>query len=64
MFSIPDPSVAAAFLLVILTTLGSAVYGILNWNKGEASEEELQIEKKWMKEEIELEEAVDGGSAL
>ncbi len=61
MFGIPDPSVAMAFLLLILSTLMSAIYGIVNWNKGEATEEELETEKQWMKEEIELEEEVDGG---
>ena len=61
MFGIPDPSVAMAFLLLILSTLISAVYGIVNWNKGEATEAELETEKQWMKEEIELEEEVDGG---
>ncbi len=61
MFGIPDASVAIAYLLVILTTLASTIYGIINWNKGEATEEELETEKQWMREEIELEETVDGG---
>ena len=61
MFGIPDASVALAYLLLILTTLISVIYGIINWNKGEATEEEIETEKQWMKEEIELEESVDGG---
>jgi len=61
MFGIPDFSVAAAFLLIILTTVISTVYGIIMWNRGDASDEEIQTERKWMKEEIELEETVDGG---
>ena len=61
MFGIPDVSVALAYFLVILLTLVSVVYGILNWNRGEASEEGLETEARWMKEEIELEETLDGG---
>ncbi|OQY31427.1 MAG: hypothetical protein B6241_14120 [Spirochaetaceae bacterium 4572_59] len=61
MFAIPDFSVALAFLLLIITTLVSCIYGVLNWNKGAATEEEIETEKQWMKEEIELDESVDGG---
>ncbi|MCK5201143.1 MAG: hypothetical protein KAR21_22470 [Spirochaetales bacterium] len=59
---IPDFSVGLAYLLMILLTLVSAVYGFVNWNKGgDLTDEELETERKWMKEEIALEEEVDGG---
>lgn len=59
---IPDPSVAAAYILLILTVLLCTVYGIVNWNKeGEISEKELLDEKKWSQEEIEIEQDIAGG---
>ncbi|MBN1499622.1 MAG: hypothetical protein JW982_05685 [Spirochaetes bacterium] len=57
-------SVFLAYLLLLLTTAFGIVYGIMYWNKdGEISESELQAEKDWMKEEIEIDEELIGGDA-
>lgn len=62
MFGIPDLSVSLAYLLILLLTLFGALYGYFNWNKGgTVTDEELETEQKWMKEELDLEEEVDGG---
>ncbi len=59
---IPDPIVSSAYIALILSTVLCVVYGIRNWNReGEISEEELNAEKEWMKEEIEIEEEISGG---
>jgi len=59
---IPDPSVAAAYIMLILAVLLCTVYGIVKWNsEGEISEKELLDEKKWSQEEIELEQDISGG---
>jgi len=59
---IPDPIVSSAFILLIVSTLICVIYGAVNWNKeGEISDEELNAEKEWMKEEIEIEEEISGG---
>ena len=63
LIGIPDPSVAAAYILLILAVLLCTVYGIVNWNReGEISEKELLDEKKWSQEEIEIEQDLAGGS--
>ncbi len=59
---IPDASVALAYLLMVLVTAAAVVYGIVMWNKGDNKDPDEEIEKKkWAKEEIALEEKVDGG---
>ncbi len=59
---IPDVSVWVAFLLMFLVTGAAVVYGIVMWNKGDNRDpEEEQEKKKWVEEEIALEEKVDGG---
>ena len=49
------------FLLMILATVAAVVYGLVNWNKGGITRDEEEAEKRWMEEELELEEKVDGG---
>lgn len=61
MFGFEDLNVSLAFLSLIVSTLAAAIYGIVNWNKGDEGDETLEDKKAWMKEEIALEEAVDGG---
>ena len=59
---IQDPSVWIAFVLMFLVTAAAAVYGIVMWNKGDNIDpEEEEEKKKWIKDEISLEEEVDGG---
>ncbi len=62
LLGIADPVVSCAYIALILSVLICVVYGILNWNKGgDITEEELNAEIEWMKEEIEIEEEISGG---
>lgn len=58
---IPDVSVWLGYILMILVTVVSIVYGIIMWNKGDTDQLEESEKKKWAEEEIALEEQVDGG---
>ncbi len=59
---IPDVWVLLGFLLMIFTTIGAVVYGIIMWNRGgETDEDEEEEKRRWMEEELALEEKVDGG---
>ena len=60
-----DFSVFLAYSLVFLSAAGCIAYGIVNWNKeGDISEEENAEEKKWLKEEIEIDEELSGGGSV
>lgn len=54
MFGIQSFPVALAYLLCIASALLCVVYGILNWNKGEAQVEPDDV--KWAAEEKKVEE--------
>ncbi len=57
MLGFSDFSVFLAYILIFLLALTCIIYGVVNWNKeGEISEEEIQEEKAWLKEELEIEE--------
>jgi len=56
MLGLGDFSVTLCFYLVILSTLLCIVYGALNWNKGEDKVALSEAEKKWEKEEHDIEE--------
>ena len=57
-----DFTIFLAYFLNIALVVLCLVYGIMNWNKGgDPSEEELEKEKAWMKEESELDEEVSEG---
>ncbi len=63
MLGLGDISVFLAYLLSILVTIFCIIYGAVNWNKGgELSGKEIEAEKKWIKEEIEMEEDLTGGN--
>ena len=54
MLGIEDKWVALAYLLCILSTILCAVYGIINWNKGD---EDIKSEDiKWVSEEKKVED--------
>ncbi len=59
-----DLAIFLAYFLNIALVVLCLVYGIRNWNKGgDLTEEELEKEKAWTKEEIELDEEIsDGGT--
>lgn len=51
-----------AYVLLFASTIGCIVYGIINWNNGgEISVEEVEQEKKWLAEELEIDEEVSCG---
>lgn len=59
MFGLGDFWVSLIFILVVLSAALCVVYGIMNWNKGgELSPVEIEEEKKWDKEEREIEETL------
>ncbi len=61
---IPDPAIWVAYLLLVVLAGLCVVYGVLNWNKGgDVSARVMDEEKKWLKEEIEVDEELsDGGT--
>lgn len=63
MLGFGDISVLLAFVLCVISMIAGIIYGALHWNsQGELSETELQQESKWMKDEIEIDEEISGGS--
>ncbi len=58
---IPDAGVASAFIMLIVSVLVCAVYGIVNWNRGDLTMEELEEERCWFREELEIDEEISGG---
>lgn len=57
-----DLSVALAYLMTLLATILCIVYGVRMWNReGDVSEEELAEERRWLKEEIDLEKDLGSG---
>ena len=57
MLGIPDPWVAAAFVLCIASSALCVIYGLVTWNRQEDGEPR-EIVEKWAKEEDEVEEAL------
>ena len=56
MFGIDDPQVWGAYLLCILSAVFCALYGIVNWNKGD---EPIHPEdKQWVEGEKKVEEQI------
>lgn len=56
MLGIPDPWVAAAFILCGLSALACLVYGVLNWNRGDDSVSE--VDRQWAEQEEKIEETL------
>ena len=57
MLGIDDPLIWSAYLLCLLSTLLCVVYGALNWNKGDESLKQEDLD--WAKEEkSEVEDAL------
>jgi len=51
-------AVPLGFILTILSAILCVVYGIINWNKGYITEEELEQEKQWVIEEDKVKETL------
>ncbi len=61
MLGFDDFSVFLAWFLMVLSTLGCLVYGIINWNKGEeVSELEAKEEQQWDAEEEHIQKELSG----
>ncbi len=61
MLGLADISVALAYLLIFILSLLCVIYGFVKWNsEGERTPEEIDQEKQYMKEELEIEEEVAG----
>ena len=58
MFGLEGIGVPMGLILSVLSTCLCIVYGIINWNTGYITEEELAAEKKWKEEEKKVEEAL------
>ncbi len=59
MLGLGDFSIFAAFVLCILSAIACVVYGTINWNKGDQSDQEKKLEEKWDKAEKEMAEKLD-----
>ncbi len=57
MLGIPDPWVAAAFVLCIASSALCVIYGLATWKSREDGEPR-EITEKWAKEEDEVEEGI------
>ncbi len=44
MFGLEGIAVPAGFVLTILSTVLCAVYGVVNWNRGDGAEVEAEVE--------------------
>ncbi len=55
-FNIPDPWVAAAFALSLLSCLLCVVWGLFKWNEVDAHPESEQTLAEWSREEERVEQ--------
>lgn len=58
MLGLEGIAVPLGFILTILSTLLCVVYGILNWNKGYVTREELRQEQDWKEVEAEVQSSL------
>lgn len=58
MLGLEGIAVPLGFILTILSTVLCVVYGIINWNKGYVTEEELDMERTWKEEESKVTETL------
>ncbi|PKM62631.1 MAG: hypothetical protein CVU97_04190 [Firmicutes bacterium HGW-Firmicutes-21] len=61
MLGLGDFGIFSAYALCILSMLGCIIYGIFNWNKGNAPEKEeiIKKERDWDDKEQEIGENLD-----
>lgn len=50
MLGLDGIAVPLGFILTLLSTILCVIYGILNWNKGYITHEEIKQEERWKKE--------------
>lgn len=57
MLGISDPGIFCAYLLVFICVIFAVIYGIINWNKGdETNDEELETNRNWEQKEEQIKE--------
>lgn len=54
MFGLTDPWIILAYLSAIGSVAACVIYGVLNWNKGGATPEDLAEDVAWGREEEEI----------
>ena len=58
MLGLEGVAVPLGLILTLLSTVLCIVYGLLNWNRGHLSEEEVARREDWEKEERAVEETL------
>ncbi|EAT16585.1 symporter small accessory protein [Desulfuromonas acetoxidans] len=56
MLGLEGTLVPLGMILTLLSTVLCIIYGLLNWNKGYITDEELSQEQQWNEEEKHVEE--------
>ena len=56
MLGLEGIAVPLGFILTVFSTLLCIAYGVINWNRGALSEEEITQEQAWNAEKEKLEE--------
>ena len=56
MLGLPDAAIAAAYVLCVASALLCVVYGVVNWNKGDDSEDKKELQ--WESHEQKIEESL------
>ena len=59
MLGMGDFSIFLVYILCIASALACVIYGIINWNKGAETEEELAKDKEWAESENRIKEELD-----
>ena len=59
MLGMGDFSIFLVYILCIASALACVIYGIINWNKGGETEEELAKDKAWDEKENKIKEELD-----
>lgn len=54
MLGLEGIAVPLGFILTILSALLCIIYGLLNWNKGYVTEEELRQEEVWKEADVQV----------
>ena len=56
MLGLDGVAVPLGLVLTLLSTLICIIYGVINWNRGYVTEEELQQEQSWKAEDAKVKE--------
>lgn len=58
MLGLEGTAVPLGIILTLLSALLCVIYGVINWNRGYVTEEELAQESVWTKEEEKVQESL------